>query len=52
LGSAMASQLGMVGPVSTIVMSMLIFGDPRGPWQIAGTVLVMIGVFVVTRPVR
>ncbi|MET0756239.1 MAG: DMT family transporter [Pseudoxanthomonas sp.] len=52
LGSAMASQLGMVGPVSTIVMSMLILGEPMGPWQIAGTVLVMIGVFVVTRPVR
>ncbi|RYG12668.1 MAG: EamA family transporter, partial [Burkholderiales bacterium] len=52
LGSAMASQIGMVGPVSTIVMSLLILGEPMGPWQIAGTVLVMIGVFVVTRPVK
>lgn len=50
LGSAMASQIGMVGPVSTIVMSLLILGEPMGPWQIAGTVLVMLGVFVVTRP--
>ncbi|RZA11640.1 MAG: DMT family transporter, partial [Proteobacteria bacterium] len=50
LGSAMASQIGMVGPVSTIVMSLLILGEPMGPWQIAGTVLVMVGVFVVTRP--
>jgi drug/metabolite transporter (DMT)-like permease len=52
LGSAMASQIGMVGPVSTIVMSLLILGEPMGPWQIAGTVLVMIGVFVVTRPAK
>jgi drug/metabolite transporter (DMT)-like permease len=50
LGSAMASQIGMVGPVSTIVMSLLILGEPMGPWQVAGTILVMLGVFVVTRP--
>lgn len=50
LGSAMASQIGMVGPVSTIVMSLLILGEPMGPWQVAGTVMVMLGVFVVTRP--
>lgn len=52
LGSAMASQIGMIGPVSTIVMSLLILGEPMGPWQIAGTILVMAGVFVVTRPAR
>lgn len=50
LGSALASQIGMVGPVSTIVMSLLILGEPMGPWQVAGTVLVMLGVFTVTRP--
>ena len=52
LGSAMASQIGMVGPVSTILMSLLILGEPMGPWQLMGTLLVMVGVFVVTRPVR
>ena len=52
LGSALASQIGMVGPVSTIVMSLLILGEPMGPWQIAGTVLVMVGVFMVTRPAK
>ena len=50
LGSALASQIGMVGPVSTIVMSLLILGEPMGPWQVAGTAMVMLGVFVVTRP--
>lgn len=52
LGSALASQIGMVGPVSTIVMSLLILGEPMGPWQVVGTVLVMLGVFAVTRPAR
>lgn len=50
LGSALASQIGMVGPVSTIVMSLLILGEPMGSWQVAGTLMVMLGVFVVTRP--
>ena len=52
LGSAMTSQIGMVGPVSTIVMGLFVLGEPMGEWQVAGTVLVMLGVFVVTRPVR
>jgi drug/metabolite transporter (DMT)-like permease len=52
LGSALASQLGMIGPVSTIVLSLLLLGEPMGMWQIAGTVLVLIGVFTVTRPAK
>ena len=50
LGSAMTSQIGMVGPVSTIVLSLLILGEPMGAWQVVGTVLVLVGVFTVTRP--
>lgn len=52
LGSALASQLGMIGPVSTIVLSLFMLGEPMGVWQIAGTVLVLIGVFTVTRPAK
>lgn len=52
LGSALASQLGMIGPVSTIVLSLFLLGEPMGVWQIAGTVLVLIGVFTVTRPAK
>ena len=50
LGSAMTSQIGMVGPVSTILLSLLILGEPMGMWQVIGTVLVLMGVFTVTRP--
>lgn len=49
IGSSLASQIGMIGPVSTIVLSVLLLNEPMGPWQIAGTVLVMSGVFVVSR---
>ncbi len=49
IGSALAAQIGMIGPVSTIVLSLLLLGEPMGAWQIAGTVLVMAGVFVVSR---
>lgn len=49
IGSALAAQVGMIGPVSTIVLSLLLLGEPMGPWQVAGTVLVMAGVFVVSQ---
>lgn len=49
IGSALAAQVGMVGPVSTILLSLLLLDEPMGPWQGAGTVLVMAGVFVVSR---
>lgn len=47
IGSASAAQIGMLGPVSTIVLGMLLLGERMGPWQVAGTVLVLLGVFLV-----
>ena len=38
--------------MSTIVLSLWLLGEPMGPWQVAGTLLVMLGVFAVTRPPR
>ncbi len=49
IGSGLAAQIGMIGPISTIVLSMLVLGESMGPWQIAGTLLVMLGVFFVTQ---
>ncbi len=49
LGASVASQVGMIGPVSTIAMADLILGERMGALQIAGTVLVMVGVFVVSQ---
>ena len=49
LGSGLAAQTGMVGPMSTIVMGVVILGEPFNGWIVVGTVLVLSGVFLVTR---
>jgi drug/metabolite transporter (DMT)-like permease len=49
LGAGLAAQVGMVGPMSTLVMSAWFLDEPLTPWVLGGTVLVMGGVFVCTR---
>ena len=52
IGSGMAAQTGMVGPMSTILMGVLILGEPFTAWVAAGTALVLSGIFVFTRAGR
>ncbi|KRG83600.1 MULTISPECIES: DMT family transporter [Stenotrophomonas] len=47
IGSSLAAQVSMLGPVSTIVLSVWLLDEPMGPWQGAGTVLVLLGVLLV-----
>ncbi|MEZ5704676.1 MAG: DMT family transporter [Burkholderiaceae bacterium] len=49
LGAGLAAQTGMIGPMSTILMGVVILGEPFNGWIVVGTVLVMGGVFLVTR---
>ncbi len=49
IGPALAAQTGMVGPMSTILMGVVILGEPFTLWIAAGTVLVIAGIFVFTR---
>jgi drug/metabolite transporter (DMT)-like permease len=49
IGAALAAQTGMVGPMSTILMGVLILGEPFTPWVAAGTLLVLAGVWLLTR---
>ncbi|MBX3610078.1 MAG: DMT family transporter [Hydrogenophaga sp.] len=49
IGSGLTAQTGMIGPMSTIVMGVLILGEPFNGWIVAGTVLVLSGVYLVTR---
>ena len=49
LGSGLASQVGMVGPMSTILMGALILGEPMTAWVLGGTALVIAGIYVFTR---
>jgi drug/metabolite transporter (DMT)-like permease len=49
IGAGLAAQTGMIGPMSTIAMGVLILDEPFNGWIVAGTVLVVSGVFLVTR---
>ena len=49
IGAGLAAQTGMIGPMSTIVMGVWILDEPFNRWIVAGTVLVLGGVFLVTR---
>jgi drug/metabolite transporter (DMT)-like permease len=49
IGSGLAAQVGMVGPMSTLVMGVVVLGEPFTVWIVAGTILVLAGVFVVSR---
>jgi drug/metabolite transporter (DMT)-like permease len=51
IGPGLTAQTGMIGPMSTLLMGVWILGEPFNEWIIAGTVLVLSGVFWVTRPV-
>jgi len=49
IGSGLAAQVGMVGPVSTIVMGVLLLGEPFTGWVAGGSLLVLCGIFVCSR---
>ena len=50
IGPGLTSQTGMIGPMSTLLMGVWILGEPFNAWIIVGTILVLSGVFWVTRP--
>ncbi|MFM7025248.1 MAG: DMT family transporter [Limnohabitans sp.] len=50
IGPGLTAQTGMIGPMSTLLMGVLILGESFNLWIIAGTALVLSGVFWVTRP--
>ena len=52
IGASTVSQVGMIGPMSTILMSVLLLGEPFTVWVAAGTVLVIAGIFVFSRSAR
>jgi drug/metabolite transporter (DMT)-like permease len=49
IGAPLTAQTGMIGPLSTILMGVFILGEPLNVWIIAGTVLVLGGVYLVSR---
>ncbi len=49
IGAGMTAQTGMIGPMSTLLMGVFILGEPFNMWILAGTALVLSGVYSVTR---
>ena len=49
IGSARASQYGMVGPITTILLGVWILGEPFTAWVAAGTLCVLAGVTLLAR---
>lgn len=52
IGPGLTAQTGMIGPMSTLLMGVFILGEPFNVWVLAGTALVLSGVFMVTRTPR
>lgn len=49
IGAGLTAQIGMIGPVSTIILSVLVLGEPFNAWIGAGSALVLTGVWVLAR---
>jgi drug/metabolite transporter (DMT)-like permease len=49
IGATLTAQTGMIGPLSTITLGVLVLGEPFNAWIIAGTALVLTGVWLLTR---
>lgn len=49
VGAGTASQAGMIGPVSTLFLGALLLGEPITAWQLGGTVLVLSGIYLLSK---
>jgi drug/metabolite transporter (DMT)-like permease len=49
IGAASTSQAGMIGPVATLFLGAVILGEPITGIQLAGTALVLTGIYLLSR---
>lgn len=49
IGAALTAQTGMIGPMSTIALGVWLLNEPLNVWIGAGTLLVVSGVFIVSK---
>ena len=49
VGASVTAQTGMIGPLSTILMGVVILGEPFTGWILAGTALVLSGIWLLTK---
>ena len=49
IGATLTAQTGMIGPMATIAMGVLVLDEPFTPWVVAGTLMVIAGVWLLAR---
>ncbi len=49
IGAAATAQTGAIGPLSTILMAVVLLGEPFTGWAAAGTALVLAGIWLLVR---
>jgi drug/metabolite transporter (DMT)-like permease len=49
IGASLTAQAGTIGPLSTILMAAILLGEPFTAWIAAGTVLVLAGIWLLTK---
>jgi drug/metabolite transporter (DMT)-like permease len=49
IGPASSAQAGMVGPVSTLFLAAVILHEPITGIQLAGTALVLTGIYLISK---
>lgn len=52
IGARLTAQVGMVGPLSTILLGVWLLDEPFTAWLAAGTVLVIAGIYVFSKSVK
>ena len=49
IGATLAAQVGMVGPLSTVLLGVWLLGEPFTGWVMLGTALVLAGVWLLAK---
>jgi len=49
IGATLTAQTGMIGPLATITLGVLVLGEPFNAWIVAGTALVLVGIWLLAR---
>jgi drug/metabolite transporter (DMT)-like permease len=49
MGAGATAQTGMVGPVATITLGVLVLDEPFTPWIAAGTAVVLLGIWLLAK---
>ena len=49
IGAALTAQAGMIGPMATVALGVMVLDEPLNVWIGLGTLLVLGGVFIVSK---